>query len=207
MSKPDKLTEEYPLHVVARHVTLTDAMRTYAIEKLHKIDRYGLRWIDATIFLEVEKGGQHLCSYLLTVNNQRIKVSGLDRDMYAAIDLAADRLQQKLRRYLKRLHDHQGMGLHEMDMEVAVVRAKPDLLDEINDQIEEENLKHRDQFMQHEVVERETRALKVLTQEEALVKMELSEDRFMLYRDEADRQLKIIYRRTDGNYGIIQVKG
>lgn len=46
--------------------------------------------------------------------------------------------------------------------------------------------------------------LKELTREEALMKMELSRDAFLVYRSEEDRRLKVLYRRKDGNYGIIE---
>lgn len=56
------------------------------------------------------------------------------------------------------------------------------------------------------MVSTESRPLKDLTTEEAVMKMELSGDHFMLYRDEADRKLKVIYRHSDEDYGIIQAE-
>ena len=56
------------------------------------------------------------------------------------------------------------------------------------------------------VIGMETRVLKILTTEEAMMKMDLSGDKFLVYRGEEDRKLKVIYRRDDGNYGIIQTE-
>ncbi|MCB1067823.1 MAG: sigma 54 modulation/S30EA ribosomal C-terminal domain-containing protein, partial [Simkania sp.] len=47
------------------------------------------------------------------------------------------------------------------------------------------------------------RPLKHLTLDEAVMKMELSDDHFMVYRSEEEQNLKVIYRRRDGSYGII----
>ena len=44
------------------------------------------------------------------------------------------------------------------------------------------------------------------TQEEAIMKMELSEDNFLIFRSEEDTKLKVIYRRSDGNFGVIELE-
>jgi putative sigma-54 modulation protein len=49
--------------------------------------------------------------------------------------------------------------------------------------------------------------MKTLTQNEAIIKMELSGDQFLIFRSEEDRKLKVIYRRSDDHYGIIAVEG
>ena len=126
--------------------------------------------------------------------------------MYASVDQAIARLESKLRRYIKRLHEHHAKGLSEVDVNVNVIeRITP--LEDINDQIEEENLRQQEEDLRpHEVVSNEVRCLKLLNQEEAIMKMELSEEPFLVYRDEEDRKLKVIYRRDDGNYGVIEAE-
>ena len=53
------------------------------------------------------------------------------------------------------------------------------------------------------VVKKKKRPLKTLTIDEAVMKMELSDDNFKVYRSEEDQALKVIYRRRDGSYGVI----
>lgn len=195
---------DYPIHIMGRHIEVTDPMKDYAIEKLTKIERFGGKVIDATIVMDIQKH-IHTVDFIINVNNIKIKVSGSTRDMYSAIDQAIDRLVGKLSRYLEKIHEHHNKGVSVIDMHVNVIHRDP--LDEINDQIEEENLKQAESSLNPgEVVSKETRALKTLTQPEAVMKMELSEEPFIVYRCEVDRKLKVIYRREeDRNYAIIQL--
>jgi putative sigma-54 modulation protein len=195
---------EFRVHVIGRHVAITDAMKNYAMEKLKKIERLNsLRILDVYIIMDVQKL-LHTADFILNVNNTRIKVSGRSESMYASIDQSIAHLDAKLKRYLRRLHEHQARHLSIIDMNVNVVqRINP--IDDINDQIEEANFKRTEEDLRpHQVASRETKPLKTLNQEEAIMKMELSEDQFMIYRCEEDQKLKVIYRRNDGNYGIIE---
>lgn len=193
----------YPLHILGRNVAITDAMKSYAVDKLKKVDRLGGRILGVSIVMDVQKL-IHSVDFIIDVNNTKIKVTGLSDNMYASIDQAIARLESKLSRYLRKLNEHHAKHLAEIDMNVNVIsRITP--LEDVNDQIEEANLKQvEEKLTPHEIVSSETRPLKTLTQEEAIMKMELSEDLFMVYQGEEDRKLKVIYRRNDGNYGIIE---
>lgn len=196
----------YEIAIIGRHLEVTDAIRAYAAEKLSKIERFTERIIQATITLEVIKL-QHRCDIVLTAENTRIKVHGIGESIYAAIDQATDRLRRKLNRYRTRLHEHHAKGLSTVDLEVEVVSPSEEYLEDINDQIEEETLQRvEEELKPHEVVSRDKMLLKTLNSDEAIMKMELSSDRFMIYRNEADQKLRVIYRRDDGNFGIVEVE-
>ncbi len=198
--------EEYPIHVVGRHVDVSEAMKSYAVDKLKKIKRFGGRLIEATIVMDIQKL-VHSVDFILNVNNTKIKVSGITENMYSAIDQAIDHLETKLRRYHKRLSVHHAKGTKEIDMNVNVIRTPVDPLVDVNDQIEEENLVVVEEELRfHPVISKETLPLKTLNQDEAIMKLELSGDPFMIYRSEEDRKLKVIYRRDDGNYGVIETE-
>ena len=197
--------QEYPIQIIGRHVDITEPMKTYAINKLTKIERFGGKVVDATMIMDIQKL-MHTVDFLINVNNSIIKVTGRSENMYASIDQAIARLEGKLRRYIKRLHEHNAKGLAEIDVNVNVIeRISP--LEEINDQIEESNLRQvEEELRPHQIVSRETRRLKTLNQEEAIMKMELSEEPFLVYRGEEDQKLKVIYRREDANYGVIEAE-
>lgn len=196
---------DYPVHVIGRHISVTEPMKAYAIDKLIKVlNRFGGRVIEATVTMDVQKL-LHEVDFIIDVNNTKIRVAGRSETMYASIDQAIARLESKLRRYKQRLKEHHAKGLSVIEMNVNVIKLTP--IDDINDQIEEESLKKIEaQLKPHPVVSREKKPLKTLNQEEAIMKMELSEDKFMIFRGEEDRKLKVIYRRGDGNYGIIEAE-
>jgi putative sigma-54 modulation protein len=198
--------EEYPIHVIGRHLHVTDAMKAYAVDKMTaKLKRYGARVVDATVTMDIQ-WIVHVVDFLIDVNNIKIKVSGKSENMYNSVDQAIDRLDAKLSKYLRRIHEHRAVPIPALEMAVQVIeRIEP--IDEINDQIEEENQKKAEVSLKpHSVVSQEKCELKTLTQEEAIMKMELSNDAFLLYVNEVDRKIKVIYRRSDGNYGIIDTQ-
>lgn len=198
-------TEEYPIHVTGKHIVVTDAMKQYAVGKLKSIERFGGRVIEATINMEIQKV-DHIVDFIILVNNTKIKVQGKSTTMYAAIDEAIDRLKNKLRRYVERLHYHHGKKLADIDLEVHVLQ-RPNPTDEINDLIDEETLRQREnQLKPHSVIRKKVKKLSTLSESEAVMKMELSNYAFLVYRSEEDRKLKVIYRLEDENYGIIQIE-
>lgn len=197
-------TEEYPIHIVGRHIAITEPMKSYAIEKLSKVERFGGRVLSATITMDVQKM-LHTVDMIIDVDNTKIKVSASSDNMYASIDLAIARLTGKVRRFKDRLRNHHAKGISEIELNVNVIEAGPN--DDINDQIEEEMLKKVEADLKpHSVVSTEKKLLKMLSQQEAIMKMELSEDVFMIYLSEEDHKLKVIYRREDNHYGIIEIQ-
>ncbi|MCH9627339.1 MAG: Ribosome hibernation promotion factor [Chlamydiales bacterium] len=197
--------KEYPIHVIGRHVDITEPMKSYAIDKLVKIERFGGRVIETTVIMDIQKL-VHSVDFLVNMNNTMVKVTGRSENMYTSVDQAIARLESKLRRYMKRLNEHHAKGLAEVDLNVNVIE-RITLLDEVNDQIEEENLHQvEDELRPHQIVSKEKQRLKTLNQEEAIMKMELTEVPFLVYRGEEDRKLKVIHRRDDGNYGVIEAE-
>lgn len=195
--------EEYSIHVIGRNVAVTEAMKNYAIDKMSKIERFSNRIIDVTITMDIQKL-EHRCDIDVRVNHVKIRSHGVASDMYAAIDIAVDKLTRQVVRYKKKLVEHQSRSIAMTDMNVNVVKWYEDELAEINDEIEDENQKQLLRDYKHEVVSTETKPLKTLTMEEALMRLDLSGDQFLIYKCEEDNRLKVIYRRNDGYFGIIE---
>ncbi|MGE3954702.1 MAG: ribosome-associated translation inhibitor RaiA [Parachlamydiales bacterium] len=198
-------TEGYEIEVMGRNVQVTEGMKQHAYDKLAKIERFADRILQIHCTMDIHKL-EHRVDLVLWLDNTKIKVSASSHDMYASIDKAAQRLERKVRRYHARIRAHHAKGMQPAKMEVEVVRS-PDLsfLEDLNDEIEEENLREIEEALKpHEIVARETMPLKTLNYQEAVMKMDLSGDAFMLFINESDRKLKAIYRRDDGNYGIIE---
>jgi putative sigma-54 modulation protein len=73
--KDKNINENYPIHVIGRHIDVTEAMKTYAIEKLRKMERFGGRVIDAFIVMDIQKT-VHTVDFVININNIIVKVSG-----------------------------------------------------------------------------------------------------------------------------------
>lgn len=199
------IQEEYSVNVTGRNVQVTDAMKAYALEKISKIERFSIRIIDIAVTMDVQKL-DHRVDIVLKVDHIKIKSHANTIDMYASIDKAVDKIQSQLRKYRDRIKEHQAKHISTIDMNVNVLpRSKEEEFDEdftkVNGESESRLL---DQYRPHHIVKKETKPLKTLTYSEAVMKMELSDDAFLIFRNEEDMKLKVIYRRNDGDFGIIE---
>lgn len=193
----------YRLTIIGRNVYVTEAMKSHAFEKLSKLDKFHNHVVDLHVTLDIQKL-EHSCVIILKFDHFKVKVACASTDMYASIDKAVEKLQSKIRRWKSRIQDHHKKPLSIVDMHVNVLQRPYDISEEINAEIEDEAKKAMmDEYRPHKVIGSDRRSLKVLTMDEAVMKMELSDDYFLIFRGEEDRKLKVIYRRSDGNYGII----
>ncbi|MEX0962110.1 MAG: ribosome-associated translation inhibitor RaiA [Simkaniaceae bacterium] len=196
--------EAYRLSIFGHNVEVTKPIREYIVEKLHKIEHFTDLLIDVMVRLDVQKL-DHKCELVLKFSHFKVVTHADTTDMYASIDKAFVKLQAKLRRWKGRIQSHHAKIPQQPTIEkvsVNVFESEEEALEEINDQIEEQNL---NSFLNElpKIAKSKSIPLKMLRTDEAIMKMELSHDHFMLYRCEEDQKLKVIYRRRDGSYGVI----
>ena len=158
------------------------------------------RIIDVSVIMDIQRL-DHRVEIILKAGNTKITSKASSTDMYASIDRAADKLQAQILRYKSKLQDHHAKGHAILNMTVNVLNPK-----EIEEDVEDGDLNDHEfaRFKPHRVIKQESRPLKILTYDEAVMKMELSGDDFILFKNEEDQKLKVIYRRKDENYGIIE---
>lgn len=205
-AKTTELTQEgYSINVTGRHVLVTDAMKDYAIEKIFRIERFSDRIIEVQLTMDIQKL-EHRVDIVMKVDHIKIKSSASSDDMYVSIDMAIHKLETQLLRYKDKLQDHQRKALGVVDINVNVLKpARESDLADINEDIDEENNRELIQsYSPHRIVKQESCKLKTLTFDEAVTHMELSQDAFLLFNSIQDNQLKVIYRRNDGNFGVIE---
>lgn len=194
----------YRVDIVGRNVQITEPIRAYVWDKLSKIERFQNHIMYLHMTLEIQKL-EHVCIVVLKIDHIQVKCQANSTDTYASIDRAIDRLHNLLSRYKSRIQDHHRKKLSIIDMQVNVLQRPYDEVDEINAAIEAvSSKKEMDRFKPPKIIGTETKPLKMLTVEEAVMKMDLSGDNFLLFRCEEDQKLKVLYRRTDGHYGLIQ---
>ncbi|MFI5333632.1 MAG: ribosome hibernation-promoting factor, HPF/YfiA family [Chlamydiales bacterium] len=195
--------EGYRLMVYAKGLQITDAIQNYVREKMSKVERLHGHIMDINVHLDIQRL-EHVAAIVVKFEHFVVKVSASSTDMYASIDQAIDRLHEKLRRWKERIQNHHVKKRTAIDMTVNVLRRPYSELDEINAEIEIENRKKEAaKYQIPKVIGQEKMPLKTLTTEEAVMKMDLSDADFLLFRGEEDRKLKVIYRRDDGNYGLM----
>lgn len=206
MARPPKSEiQGYNISIVGKSLQVTDAIWNYVFTKLAKIEHFADHIIDVVVTLDAQKL-EHSCSILMNFNHFHIKVTASTDNMYSAIDKASDRVIKLVRRYKTKLQSTRAKHLSDVDIHVNVIKPLGDNLAAINDDIVAENArKEEERYKLHEVVAKETVTLKTLTEEEAVMKMEICDDPLLIYRSEEDQKIKVIYRREDDNYSIVQI--
>lgn len=194
------IDSDYDIKITGRNIDVTDSMKDYAIEKIAKIERILNRIIEVNVLMDVQKLEQHV-EIIMRAGNLKIASQASSTDMYASIDKAVAKLEAQVRRYKSKVQDHHAKGHAVLNMMVDVIEKPEEEFDfETADSIDSLNGTNG----APRIIKQDSIPLKTLTQDEAVMKMELSGDAFMLFKNEVDLRLKVIYRRADGNYGIIE---
>lgn len=195
--------EAYTISIVGKNIEITEPIRDYIQGKIAKIEKITNQIIEVSLRLEVQKLN-HSVDLTLKFSHFRVKVGAITENMYSAIDKAFERLHAKLLKWKSRIQDHHARGVSVTEMEVNVLEHEKKETQQINQEIvDANNAKLQEKYTLPTVIKKKKRALKQLTIDEAVMKMELSDDNFMIYRSEEEQTLKVIYRRRDGSYGVV----
>ncbi|MGE0198235.1 MAG: ribosome-associated translation inhibitor RaiA [Simkaniaceae bacterium] len=195
--------QTYNVAVISKHIEITKPIRDYIDEKIAKIEVITNHIIDVHVRLDVQKLN-HSVDIVVKFSHFRVNVKAITENMYSALDKAFERLYTKLRKWKSRIQDHHAKGVAVTEMEINVLEHAQQELEEINEEIVDANNRSLEKdFAPPKVIKKKKRPLKLLTLDEAVMKMELSDDHFMIYRSEEEQGLKVIYRRRDGSYGIV----
>lgn len=98
------------LTISGHHLEVTPALKAYVQEKMKRLERHFDNLISASVILSVEKERQKAEA---TVNCSRatLHAEAIQGDMYAAIDLLADKLDQQTRKHKEKLRDHKAHSI------------------------------------------------------------------------------------------------
>jgi len=165
----------------------SDALKTYVEEKLDRVRKYIEEPVIAQAYLTVEKI-RHIVEITLTAKGITIKASEATNDMYAAIDAVVDKIERQLRRYKERLKGHKPSTDNKMrEGRKTIVQA--------------ESL---DQQQSPVIIRTEPIFIKPMSVDEAVMQMDLMHKDFLVFTDSGSENINVLYRRKDGNYGLIE---
>ncbi|MEA2108843.1 MAG: ribosome-associated translation inhibitor RaiA [Pseudomonadota bacterium] len=176
------------INVVFRHMETTEALKQYAIDKVSKIKKYIDAPIEIHVTLSVEKF-RHIAEVSFNINGFVVKGQEETEDMYAAIDMVMDKIERQVRKYKDRLKNKRGAGSAEerMQVEMNVLAVEHNLADTTPQVIRSTNF-----------------PIKPMDVDEAIMQMNLIDNEFLVFRSDSSNEVNVIYRRKDGNYGLIQ---
>ena len=188
--------------VAGRKMPVTDALRQYAEEKIgNSMKVMDIDPLVAEVVLYVEKNPANprpaCCEGTLRTKGHIIRVEECEEDMYAAIDVAAAKVARQLRKYKTRVLDKK-VRATERIVDYAHEDAHPESeldLDRLMDELSED-----------EIIRRKETEFTPMTEEEALIQIDLLGHDFFAYTDRDTNLVHILYRREDGGYGLLTQK-
>jgi len=174
--------------VKGRHMDLTPAIRDYAEEKIGRIAKMlDHQIMSAEIELQTEKNpsvkNAHVAEVTMYTKGPVIRAKEAAPDMYAAIDLVSEKLERQVRKYKTRIVDRRTKG------------TMPEVI------IPGEEIEP-----QREIVKTKVITVKPMNAEEAILQLELLGHDFLVFSSVETEEINVLYRRADGDYGLIEPK-
>jgi putative sigma-54 modulation protein len=176
--------------VTFRHVEPTPALKAYAEEKLEHVKKYLRRPVDAHVILSVSKE-RHVAEITLNADHVKMVAEETTHDLYSAIDLAIDKLEHQAQRLHERRRHHKG-GTNARDLDASQVMTSVLAAD------------RRGPGGAPEVIRTQRVPAKPMSVEEAVAELAASTDEFLVFTNASSERLAVLYRRKDGNYGLIE---
>lgn len=174
---------KYNIH--GSKVKITPSIKSYIEEKVGKIDKYLVNPDDVNANVAVRiSGNEQIVEVTINMPKFILRAEERHNDLYSAIDLVSDKLERQVRKNKSKIRK----------------RTKDDntiLVDFKVEKNEEDNKK---------IVKRKTIDNKPMSEEEAMLQMELLGHTFFVFTDSKSNTEEVLYLRKDGNYGIIEIK-
>lgn len=176
------------VRVSGKNIQVTPALREHAQEKTGRLQRYFEgegKPVNVDVVLATEKG-RHKAEVTMQVGSLLVRSEGATDDMYASIDAAVDRIGRQVRKYKTRINRklQEGPRIGQVLSSSGGAGA---------DQEEEAP----------RIVRVKKFSFKPMDVEEAVLQMELLGHDFFVFTEADSDEINVVYRRRDGNYGLI----
>ena len=171
--------------VTFRHMETSDALKDYVRERTARLSRYIDKPMEGHATLSVQKFRQ-IAEIVINADGIRIAGQEAHDDMYAAIDLVMDKIERQVKKYKDKIRKHKpSLGRD--------IRWRRDIYEQESFEVEGDPV----------VVRTENYDVKPMSVDEAAMQMDLTNQEFLVFNNASTKTVNVIYRRKDGNYGLI----
>jgi putative sigma-54 modulation protein len=168
-----------------RHIEVTPALRSHVEEHFERLNHlFDGKAINAHVIIEVEKG-RHRSEIIVKWRNEVLTANSTLTDMYQSLSKTIDKIEKQALKTKTKIIDK-----HHKAKKAAVV-AIP-----VDDVIPAPT--------GPKIVSARRYAVKPMTAEEAVFRLNDDENQFLVFRNAEDERVSVIYKRKDGDYGLIQ---
>ena len=170
-----------------RHMEQSDALKSYAEEKLERVAKYIDEPTTAQVFFTVEKI-RHIVEIVVSAKGVNTKASEATNDMYAAVDAVIDKIERQLRRYKEKIKAHKPNG-EERGRQISKKIVQAESIETSGEPV---------------IIRTKTETAKPMSVDEAVMQMDLLHKDFIVFTDSSSSEIHVLYRRKDGNFGLIE---
>ncbi|HDP25942.1 MAG TPA: ribosome-associated translation inhibitor RaiA [Deltaproteobacteria bacterium] len=169
------------IDITFKNLDSSDALKEYAAKRLSKIDKYIDRTAEAHVVFSVEKR-RHKADVTVNADGTVINAVEITEDLYAAIDMVMDKLERQIKKYKQKLQGKKGQSksFPESTGTPSSTETKPRII-------------HEKGYF-----------IKPMSVEEAALQIDVVEKEFIIFLNTETNQINLIYRRQDGDLGLIE---
>ncbi|MDN6094775.1 MAG: ribosome-associated translation inhibitor RaiA [Lactococcus lactis] len=181
-------------NIRGENVEVTDAIRAYVEDKIGKLDKYFNDGHEVTAYVNLKVYSEKRAKVEVTLpaKNVTLRAEDTSQDMYSSIDFVEEKLERQFRKYKTRMNRKprnavptgQAFGDEFAPLEKA-------------DEVAEDHV---------DIVRTKHVALKPMDAEEAVLQMDMLGHDFYVFTDADSNGTHVVYRRTDGRYGLIETE-
>jgi len=177
------------VNITFRHLEPTEALKAHVRDKVQHVQRYIDRPTDAHAVLYLDRI-EHHADITMRAGPFVLRGRAKSEDMYASIDLAVDKIERQLKKNKEKLKNHKATALPNGWTPVGV---RHEIIGP------ESNASQR-------VVKSSTFHAKPMSLDEAILQLDLLNSRFFVFQNPGNRAINVLYRREDGQYGLIEAQ-
>ena len=178
--------------ISGKQMELTDPIKVAIEEKLGRLDYYLHPETEVKVTVSAKKARQKVEVTIIPISGPIIRAEDSEESLYAAIDVVYDKLNKQLRKYKKRVQDR-----HHSNESIR--------FNHIED-LEAVDLEENENPIEISIDRRKKFDMKPMSEEEAVLQMELVGHPFFIFKNATTDNISVVYKRKDGNYGIIDTK-
>jgi len=176
------------VNITFRHLESTEALKAHVFDKVQHIQKYIDRPSEAHAVLYVENLHHH-ADITMKAGPFFLRGRAKSEDMYASIDLAADKIERQLKKHKEKLKNHKATAIPHGWVPVNV-RHEILKLEAPSDR----------------VVKSSRFQAKPMSLDEAILQMDLIDSSFYVFQNATNRSINVVYRRDDGHLGLIETQ-
>lgn len=180
------------VNITFRHLDSTDALKSHVQDRVDHIQRYIDRPSESHVVLYVQNKKEHHADITVHAGPFVLRGQAKSENMYGSIDQAVDKIERQLKKHKEKMKNHKPTMIPHGWVPMDVTH-------EILDFDAENKVAPR-------VVRSSTFQAKPMTVDEAVMQMDLIDNQFLVFQNAKDSAINVLYRREDGNYGLIEAR-